>query len=223
MNLMKKHIRKLSKKYKAQVLRDIFALSQKDIDDYVMKVAPLQKGDKLFVESNNPSDPKISMSNSNDIYFEQGYASAAIFLLNVVEYGKNNLRKDSYIYPALFCLRMYLEIIMKLILSNYHVDIKGKGHDLMKLWLDVKSSVITDSNSIDVITTESLLEELSSQDNSMATAFRYPQRLNAMHGQKVQSKINTLVDIRILRERFLQLYGFFDGLYDLSIVNGENK
>lgn len=223
MNLMKKHIRKLSKKYKAQVLRDIFALSQKDIDDYVMKVAPLQKGDKLFVESNNPSDPKISMSNSNDIYFEQGYASAAIFLLNVVEYGKNNLRKDSYIYPALFCLRMYLEIIMKLILSNYHVDIKGKGHDLMKLWLDVKSSVITDSNSIDVITTESLLEELNSQDNSMATAFRYPQRLNAMHGQKAKSKINTLVDIRILRERFLQLYRFFDGLYELSIVNGKNN
>lgn len=121
---MKKRVRKLCKRYKMQVLQSIFLLSQKDIDEITMHVLPLKKGDKLLVESNKPDNPQIAKSLDNDVYFEQGYASTAIFLLNIVEYGKNYLRKDSYIYPALFCLRMYLEIIMKLILFNYGINIK---------------------------------------------------------------------------------------------------
>lgn len=103
---MKKRVRKLYKRYKTQVLQSIFLLSQKDIDDITMHVLPLKKGDKLLVESNKPDNPQIAKSLDNDVYFEQGYASTAIFLLNIMEYGKSYLRKDSYIYPALFCLRI---------------------------------------------------------------------------------------------------------------------
>ena len=117
--MRKSRIKKLTKKYKQQVLRDIFILSQKDIDDITRNVIPPKKGDKLFVRSNKPSDPRIMLlATDNDIDFEQGYASTVISLLNIVEFGKNYLRKDSYIYPAIFCMRMYLEIIMKLILKT---------------------------------------------------------------------------------------------------------
>lgn len=92
---MKKRVRKLCKRYKMQVLQSIFLLSQKDIDEITMHVLPLKKGDELLVDSNNPYDPQIAMSIANDVYFEHGYASTAIFLLDIVEYGKNYLRKDS--------------------------------------------------------------------------------------------------------------------------------
>lgn len=81
--MRKRKIKKLTKKYKKQVLRDVFILSQRDIDNITQNVIPLKKGDKLFVESNKPSDPRIMLlATDNDIYFEQGYASTVMFLLS---------------------------------------------------------------------------------------------------------------------------------------------
>lgn len=42
--MRKSKIKKLTKKYKKQVLRDIFILSQKDIDDITRNVIPPKKG-----------------------------------------------------------------------------------------------------------------------------------------------------------------------------------
>lgn len=219
---MKKRVRKLCKRYKMQVLQSIFLLSQKDIDEITMHVLPLKKGDKLLVESNKPDNPQIAKSLDNDVYFEQGYASTAIFLLNIVEYGKSYLRKDSYIYPALFCLRMYLEIIMKLILTNYGIDIKGNGHRLMNSWKQVKANIETEEVDEQVETVELLLSEIDKFD-PMATAFRYPQMLNDLCNKSQTDKGGMFINIRILRERFLQLYVFFDGLYNQSIISQERK
>lgn len=222
--MRKSKIKKLSKKYKNQVLRDIFILSQRDIDDITRNVIPPKKGDKLFVDSNKPSDPRIMLlAADNDIYFEQGYASTVIFLLNIVEFGKNYLRKDSYIYPAIFCMRMYLEIIMKLILTNNHIEVTGDKHNLETLWSKVKDTLTQEEVDETVEGVEQIVLELQ-QCDPFATAFRYPKKLNTLYGKKRKIKdIGTLIDIRILRERFLQLYRFFDGLYDLSIVNLEKK
>lgn len=219
---MKKRVRKLYKRYKTQVLQSIFLLSQKDIDDITMHVLPLKKGDKLLVESNKPDNPQIAKSLDNDVYFEQGYASTAIFLLNIMEYGKSYLRKDSYIYPALFCLRMYLEIIMKLILTNYGIDIKGNGHRLMNSWKQVKANIETEEVDEQVETVELLLSEIDKFD-PMATAFRYPQMLNDLCNKFQTDKGGMFINIRILRERFLQLYVFFDGLYNQSIISQERN
>lgn len=158
----------------------------------------------------------------NDIYFEQGYASTAIFLLNIVEFGKNYLRKDSYIYPAIFCMRMYLEIIMKLILTNNHIEITGDKHNLKTLWSKVKDTLTQEDVNETVEGVEQIVSELQ-QCDPLATAFRYPKKLNALYEKRRKKDIGTLIDIRILRERFLQLYRFFDGLYDLSIVNLEKS
>ncbi len=220
--IMKKCVRKLCKQYKKQVLASIFRLSQKDVEELSMYSSPLKKGDKLFVESNNPNDPKLVMSSANDIYFEQGYASTAVFLLNTVEYSKNYLKKDSYVYPALFCLRMYLEIIMKLILSNYEIKFSGNGHTLMKSWEKVKEIIDEKSNDEQIETVEKLLVEIDAFD-PMATAFRYPGKLNKRCEKHNSDMVCMLVDIKILRERFLQLYRFFDGLYDLSIISNEKS
>lgn len=175
------------------------------------------------MDSNKPSDPRILLlATDNDIYFEQGYASTVIFLLNIVELGKNYLRKDSYIYPAIFCMRMYLEIIMKLILTNNHIEITGDKHNLETLWSKVKDTLTQEEVDETVEGVEQIVLELQ-QCDPFATAFRYPKKLNTLYGKRKIKDIGTLIDIRILRERFLQLYIFFDGLYDLSMVNLEEK
>ena len=72
---MKKRIRhKLTKRYKSQILRDIFVLSQKDIDNTILTISPLSTDDNLFVESTNPNDPRL-MPNAidNELYYEYGY------------------------------------------------------------------------------------------------------------------------------------------------------
>lgn len=218
---MKKRKKKLTIYYKKEVLRYVFSQSQKHIDDIVINIGPLKNGDKMFVESANPNDPRLLMSTTNSIYFEQGYASTAIFLLNVVEYGKNYLRKDSYIYPALFCIRMYLEIIMKLILKNNYLDCK-EGHDLSKLWEKVKSILDVKDEEQEVV--EQLVLELQTFD-PVSTAFRYPKTLNDIYNnnKKKTGVTSIFIDVKNLQRRFLQLYRFFDGIYELSIRNTDNN
>ena len=221
--MRKSKIKKLTKKYKKQVLQDIFILSQKNIDDITQNVIPPKEGDKLFVESNKPSDPRIMLlATDNDIYFEQGYASTVIFLLNIVEYSKNYLCKDNYIYPAIFCMRMFLEVIMKLILTNNHIEVTGDKHDLGILWSKVKDTLTQEDVDGTVEGVEQMVLELQQLD-PLATTFRYPKKLNTLYEKRKIKDIGTLIDIRILRERFLQLYRFFDGLYDLSIISNEKS
>lgn len=180
---MKKRRRISARHYKRKVLQNIFSLSQKDIDDIVITIGPLKEGDRMLAESTNPNDPRLMMSSANSIYFKQGYASTAIFLLNMVEYGKNYLRKDSYIYPALFCIRMCLEIIMKLILKNDSIDSRD-GHNLSSLWNKVKSQLVTRDEESEVV--ERLILELQTFD-PVSTAFRYPKTLNDIYGIKKKS------------------------------------
>ena len=134
---MKKRIRhKLTKRYKSQILRDIFVLSQKDIDNTILTISPLSTDDNLFVESTNPNYPRL-MPNAidNDLYYEYGYIGTTIFLLNIIEFGKSYFHKDSYIYPALFCFRQYIENIMKTIILKYDANgIEELQHDLDKCW-----------------------------------------------------------------------------------------
>ena len=123
---------------------------------------------------------------------------------------------------GIFCMRMYLEVIMKLILTNNHIEVTGDKHNLKTLWSKVKDTLTQEDVNETVEGVEQIVLELQ-QCDPLATAFRYPKKLNTLYEKRKTKDIGTLIDIRILRERFLQLYRFFDGLYDLSIVNLEKK
>lgn len=217
-----KRMRKLKTKYKRQVLKQIFILSQKDVDEINFHIGPLKKGDKLFVSSEIPSDPRLMTSAyDNDVLYERGYANAAMFLLRMAEYGKDYLRKDCYMYPAMFCVRQYLEIIMKLILQNFYL-VPQKVHDLSMLWSDVKGQLNEAEIDESVEAVEEIISEFQKVD-TCSTCLRYPCRLNNLckKGKEKSQGVNKLIDIRILQERVLQLYAFFDGLYELSLINKE--
>lgn len=209
-----KNIRaKLKRHYKEQVHRDVFSLAQKNIDSIVLRLGPLRKGQKLIVESHRPTDPKLTLGlKENDIYFIYGYVQASIMLLNIVHYGKSYFQKDSYIYPAIFCFRMYLELTMKLSITNRSGDI-FIGHGLMNIWDKLKSvySLHLDDN---IETIESLLKSFHDLDKQ-STTFRYPKRLNLSQESLQQSII---IDIEELQKCFLKLYRFFDGIYLKSSV-----
>lgn len=210
----KKHIVSLSRRYKASIMREVFSLSSKDIDNFAIHINPLKMGDKLFNESSNPNDPRI-MPNAldNDVHFEYGYLNSTIFLLNVIEFGKSYFHKDSYIYPALFCFRQYLENIIKTIVMMYAPDTKfTPQHNLVDFWKELRNYIDCDELEQCV---EQIIQEFQNVDKK-ATAFRYPGALNNAFYKNdgSQEVYSMLLDVKKLKDRILQIYSYFDGLYE---------
>lgn len=206
-------------------MREIFSLSQRNIDGESLLQKPLARGDKLFNVSDNLNDPKFApASHDNEFYYAYGYASSAIFLLQMINFGKSYIHKDSYIYPAIFCFRMYLEIVMKLIIQNLsdQQNIKSdiEGHNLIEKWKIIRDNYMGLVVDDDIIAVENILNGFSAMDPE-GTLFRYPKKLNDKIGQNNLKFKPTLIDVAKLRERFLQLYKFFEGLYDS--VDPNNK
>lgn len=217
---MKKWQRKLAKAYKEQIQRQILSLSTKDIDSSSLFVDPLSSDSILFVKSDNPNDPQLALNAyDNDVEFAYGYVCTSIFLLDVINWGKNNLRKDSYIYPAIFCFRMYLEITMKLIIR--HLVNKNSlkqiipGHGLLEKW-QVLKSLIPDLNENEEIQAVDIIMNEYNQIDPEGTSFRYPKALNDVWKKNISYPGKMLIDVTKLKERFLQLYRFFENLYDYT-------
>lgn len=210
--MKKKRKNTLARKYKTRVLKEIFSFSSKDIDYIAKHVEPLSKDDSLFVESINTNDPHLMPSNANNnLYYEMGYLGTTIFLLNIIEYGKNYLHKDGYIYPALFCFRQYVENMIKTIGRKYDANIKfrSNNHDLMDFWA-VLLNYIEESDEVNNV--GNIISDLQNSDPH-ATAYRYPGALNSAFNQN-QHLYSMLIDVKTLRTRVLQVYRFFDGLYE---------
>lgn len=205
---------KLSRRYKAQIIRNIYRLSTQDVDELSMNIPELTKNDKLFVESDNVNNPRlIPNAKDNELYYEYGYINTTLMLLNNIEFCKSYLHKDSYIYPALFCFRQYIENMMKIIILRYDVNgVKGLGHDLKTCW-DTLLLYIEDSDEV-VLSIGQIINELQDVDGN-ASAFRYSGVLNNLFNQKSGVK-SILIDVKELRNRVLQTYRFFDGIYELS-------
>lgn len=216
----------LKKRYKESCRRslvnEILLISKKDIDDSAINVPSLLRGDHLFVESENLNDTFINnTASNNEIMIPNGYISVSILLLNLIQYSKSNLVKDSYIYPALFCLRQYLELTMKKSILRFRngetKPFEGEGkfktHDLIELWVKLKKHIESKDEFVDCI--EQLLNELNVVDND-GTAFKYDYELNSIVRKKDQKKLKDLFDIEVLRNRVLQLYSFFEGIDSLS-------
>lgn len=215
--------RRYKKNLRRNLMKEILLLSRRDIDDMTYSVPSLSENDVLFSESDNVSDAILNTAQSgNDILMPNGYISTAVFLLDIIKFSKNNLIKDSYIYPVLFCFRQYLEIIMKSAILRYrNGDINPyqgeaifKTHDLEELWSKLIKHIQIDD---DVDNIGRLIRELNEVDND-STAFRYDYYLNRIVKNKDNRIINELLDLDVLKQRVLQLYRFFDGIDDDSRV-----
>ncbi len=223
------HLKKQYKKsVRKSVINELFLLSKKDIDDMVNCIPSLSNEDALFSDSDVVSDAILNTTKSgNDILMPNGYISTSVLLLNIIKFSQSNLTKDSYIFPALFCFRQYLEIIMKSAILRYRNgninpysgESKFKTHDLEELWIKLIKHIQIDE---DVDNIGRIIHELNEVDND-STAFRYDYHLNRIVRNKDNKQINELLDLDVLKQRVLQLYRFFDGIDDDSRVYYDKK
>lgn len=135
--------RRYQKSLREKLIKELLLLSKKNIDDMVSFIPLLSNEDTLFSESDAVNDAMLNTTQSrNDILIQNGYISVSVLLMNIVEFSQSNLVKDSYIYPALFCFRQYLEITMKKAILKYRDgdtnpykgESKFKTHDIENLW-----------------------------------------------------------------------------------------
>ena len=124
--------RRYKKSLRKKLMRELLLLSRKDIDDMTNFIPLLSNEDVLFSESDVVSDAILNTTKSeNDILIPNGYISTSVLLLNIIKFSHSNLTKDSYIFPALFCFRQYLEIVMKSAILRYrNGDIKISDIDI---------------------------------------------------------------------------------------------
>lgn len=222
----------LKKQYKKSVRRvlmnELLLLSKRDIDDFAENLPSITRDDNLFSESENVRDVILNTTASaNDVLLPNGYISSSILLLKIIRFSQSNLIKDSYIFPALFCFRQYLELIMKGIILRYRngdmVPYEGEGpfktHDLDELCKKLLKHVQMDEQVENICR---IIHELNEIDND-STAFRYDFHLNQIIRNKDRKKIHELLNVDVLQTRILQLYRFFDGLDDESRAYAEKN
>lgn len=220
--------RRYKKSLRNKLIKELLLLSRKDVDDMVNNIPLLSSDDVLFSDSDKVSDVMLNTTKcGNEILMPNGYISTSVLLLNIIKFSQSNLTKDSYIFPALFCFRQYLEIIMKSAILRYRNwdtypyqgESKFKTHDLVELWTKLIKHLQKDE---DVDNIGRIIRELNEVDND-STAFRYDYQLNRIVRNKDNKQINELLDLDVLRQRILQLYRFFDGIDDDSRAYYDNK
>ena len=209
------------KSLRQSLINELLLLTKKDIDGLADNLPLITNQDRLFADSDNIEDAMLNTMNSgNDILVPNGYIGVSVLLLILIRFSQSNLVKDSYIYPALFCFRHYLEIIMKNTILRYRngdmIPFEGessfKTHDLEELWTKLIKHIRVDE---DVDNIGRIIHELNEVDND-STTFRYDYHLNRIVRNKDNKQINELLDLDVLRLRMLQLYRFFDGIDDDS-------
>jgi hypothetical protein len=217
----------LKKRYKdivkRQIIRDVVLLSKSDINHDSLFVPSLTKTDTLF-EKREQSNQTEDHSLNDDILIQNGYASAAALLLNIIKISSDRFVRESYINPVMFCFRQYLELSMKdsiLRLRNlrktaYRGENNLEHHNLLSLWNELKKYF--DVNDTTVKCVENLINELQNVDEK-GTLFRYNELLS-------KSICNTerrmpLIDVDNMYMRILQMYSFFEGINEIARNNLE--
>lgn len=220
--------RRYQKSLREKLIKELLLLSKKNIDDMVSFIPLLSNEDTLFSESDAVNDAMLNTTQSrNDILIQNGYISVSVLLMNIVEFSQSNLVKDSYIYPALFCFRQYLEITMKKAILKYRDgdtnpykgESKFKTHDIENLWEKLIKHIQVDE---DVKNVGRIIHELNEVDKD-STVFRYDYHLNRDIGNKNNREFNCPLDMDVIKQRVLQLYRFFEGIDEDSRIYYENK
>lgn len=216
----RKYFKKQYKKsIRHQLIKEFYALSQYDINNETAPIPILKKGDTLFIESVSSEDFM-----NDDIYMQQGYANASAMILNLIKLSDDKYIRNSYINPAIFCFRQYLELTMKDSLLRFRQSGKAspgganlEGHNLIKLWDNLTKYLDIIDDEVENI--KKILYELNNIDES-GTLFRYNTSLT--QGIRGKEQQRPIIDIDILYKRVLQLWRFFEGINDLA-RNGEDE
>ena len=208
-------------------MQKMIALTKKDYLSECLYIEPLKDGDRLFVESEDISDSFLNRSkNNNEIVMPEAYINTALWLLDLITLSDNNFVKNGYIFPALYCFRHYLELIMKdsihyfklnrREISSDELGYSDKEHGLFNLWNSLRN-FLDDNNQVKRIC--KIIKEMDDIDKS-STAFRYA--FNHNNGRIVEYDYPaTMIDVSELKKRVLQLYNFFEGINHLSRIENE--
>lgn len=209
---------------KRQTKRDFMLLSMNDINYTCLLMPPLSITDTLFIKREE-TENVIEHSTNDEIYMQNGYASAAITMLKLIMMSKDWLFRESYINPVMFCFRQYLELSMKDSLVRFRFmrkkanidEVSLNGHDLYKLWGGLKKCIDTEDNTVKCI--GSLVKELNDIDKN-GTLFRY----NAFLTKNIcdEERKMPLIDVDNLYIKILQMYNFFEGVNELA-RNGQDE
>ena len=208
-------------------MQKMIALTKKDYLSECLYIEPLKDGDRLFVESEDISDSFLNRSKkNNEIVMSEAYINTALWLLDLITLSDNNFVKDGYIFPALYCFRHYLELIMKdsihyfklnrREISSDELGYSDKEHGLFNLWNSLRN-FLDDNNQVKRIC--KIIKKMDEIDKS-STAFRYA--FNHNNGRIVEYDYPaTMIDVSELKKRVLQLYNFFEGINHLSRIEIE--
>ena len=221
--------RQFIKTIKRKSFDKMIALTKKDYLSEGLNVEPLKEGDRLFVESNDMSDSFLNRSKANnEIVMPEAYINTALWLLDLIKLSNNNLVKDGYIFPALYCFRHYLELIMKDSIHYFKVnrgnissDELGYGdkeHCLFNLWNSLRNFINDESPQIRRVC--KLIKELDELDKG-STTFRYAYNHNKEEKIIEYNFPATMIHVNELKKRMMQLYCFFEGINHLSRIESE--
>lgn len=217
----------LKKRYKnvvkQQILRDIVLLSKSDINHESLYVPSLTKTDTLF-EKREQSNHTEGHTLNDDILIQNGYASAAALLLNIIKISDDRFIRESYINPVMFCFRQYLELSMKdsiLRLRNlrktaFRGENKLEHHNLFNLWNELKKYFDENDNTVRFV--GNLIKELQNVDEK-GTLFRYNELLSKSICNAERRM--PLINVENMYMRILQMYSFFEGINEIAKNNLE--
>lgn len=215
--------RQFIKNIERRTLEKMIALTKRDYLSESLHIEPIKEGDKLWVKSDDMSDSLFNRSKeNNEIVMPEAYINTALWLLDLIKLSKDNLVKDGYIYPALFCLRHYLELIIK---DSIHYFKYNKGlitsealgydvneHNLFNLWNSLINFLTVDNQTKRIC---KLIKELDELDRG-STIFRY-----AFNHDKKEMIVEydypaIMINVCCLKKRMLQLFAFFEGINSLA-------
>ena len=218
---------KLKKQYKnavkRQLAREFFLLSESDINHDCLFAKPLAETDRLF-EVQDEREYTTFHSIDDEIYMQNGYASAATALLNLIKISNDRFVRESYLNPVMFCFRQYLELSMKDSILRFRFmrkkankdESKVEGHDLQNLWDGLVKYITKDKA---VISIGNLIKEFNDVDKS-GTLFRYNEFLTKNICDEERKM--PLIDVDNLYIRIQQMYNFFEGVNELA-RNGQDE
>src|SRR5690606_36486534 len=144
--------------------------------------------------------------------YADSYQTGALVLIGSA-LSKIELR-DYIVYPAIFLIRHYLELRLKELIQGLNYCQKQsrdftKGHNIEFLWATFKTayaSIEDNPNDEKLKVVDRLIKEMVRADPTSA-AFRYPLDQNGANTQKLE-----YVNLRNLRETFVRVSFFFDGV-----------
>lgn len=201
-------------------MKDLSCIKISDAASESLEVGSLKEGDSLFRRSENIEDSFLTNSRkAKGLFMLEGYINSALNLLNIIKESNGNLAKDSYVFPALFNFRQYLELTMKESISSFE-KLGGqykddKNHTLTSLWNSLY--VFLDKGDKELPVVGKLIQEFDDKDR-YSMAFRYPYQKGKEGELQQENSFNDLIDIENLRTKMLQLYRFFEGVSELANV-----